>query len=133
MIIASLGLGVTAAVVGLMFSSMGYLTRAFIATIEEQDNSLIEALKATGAGRWQIITEGIWPMVIPSFKNWLSIRLESNISDAVSLGIVGAGGVGMLVSRAVRQHNFANLTTTVLVIFFAMFLIEIAVSRIKSS
>jgi phosphonate transport system permease protein len=125
MVVASLGFGATAAVVGLVFSTVGYLARAFISTIEEQEHAVIDAMRATGAGRMQIITHGLLPAVFTGFVAWVAIRFEANVADSVSLGIVGAGGVGMLISRAVRQVNFPNLSTTIVVIFIAMYLIEL--------
>jgi phosphonate transport system ATP-binding protein len=125
MVVASLGFGPTAAVVGLVFSTLGYLTRAFISTIEEQNYAVIDAMRTTGANRMQIITHGLLPGVFTAFVAWVAIRFEANVADSVSLGIVGAGGVGMLISRAVRQVHFANLTTTIVVIFVAMYLIEL--------
>jgi phosphonate transport system permease protein len=131
MVVASLGFGSTAAVVGLVFSSVGYLTRAFIGTIEEQDSAVIDAMRTTGASRLQIIIHGLLPGVFTAFVAWVAIRLEANIADSVSLGIVGAGGVGMLISRAVRQVHFPNLTTTIVVIFVAMYLIELGALWVK--
>jgi len=131
MVVASLGFGYTTAVVGLVFSSVGYLTKAFIASIEEQDFGIIEAMRATGASRLQIIFHGLLPSCTTAFISWISIRLESNISDSISIGIVGAGGVGMLIARANRQLNFPNLTTIILVIFAAMLLVEFGTSRLR--
>jgi phosphonate transport system permease protein len=131
MIVVSLGFGPTAAVVGLMFSTLGYLTRAFVGTIEEQGYAAIDAMRATGANRLQIIFKGLLPGVFTAFVAWVAIRLEANVADSVSLGIVGAGGVGMLISRAERQVNFPNLTTTILVIFAAMYLIELSALWLK--
>jgi len=131
MVVASLGFGPLAAVVGLVFSCVGYLARAFITSIEEQERAIIEAMRATGATRLQIITHGLLPAVFTAFVAWIAIRLEANIADSVSLGIVGAGGVGMLISRAIRQVNFANLTTTIVVIFVAMFLIELGAGWLR--
>jgi len=71
------------------------------------------------------------PCCITAFISWVSIRLESNISDSISIGIVGAGGVGMLIARANRQLNFADLSTILLVIFAAMLLIEFATGRLR--
>ena len=131
MVVASLGFGFTTAVVGLVFSSVGYLTKAFIASIEEQDYAVIEAKRASGAGWIQIVFHGLLSGVWNAFISWLSIRLEGNISDSISLGIVGAGGVGMLISRAVRQHNFPNITTTIVVIFAVMLLIELGSVKLR--
>jgi len=131
MVVASLGFGYTTAVVGLMFSSVGYLTKAFIASIEEQDFGIIQAMRATGAGRLQIIIHGLLPSCTTAFISWISIRLENNISDSISIGIVGAGGVGMLIARANRQLNFANLTTIILVIFVTMLVVEFATGKLR--
>ena len=133
MVVASLGFGHTTAVVGLMFSSLGYLTRAFIASIEEQDFGIIEAMRATGATRLQIITHGLLPGLATSFIAWLAIRLESNIADSVSLGIVGAGGVGMLIARFNRQLNMANLATTIYVVFGVMVVLEVVSNWLRKS
>ena len=131
MTVASLGLGRTGAVVGLMFSSIGYLTRAFISSIEEQDFAIIETMRAMGATRAQVIVHGILPNVFRAFVSWVSIRLESNIADSVSIGIVGAGGVGMLIARAERHLNFPDLTTIIVVVIIAMFFVEMITSRIR--
>ena len=128
---ASLGFGPASAMVGLVFSSTGYLTKAFIATIEEVEPAVFETMTSLGAGWFQTIGEGVLPSVKSSFLAWLSIRLESNIADSISLGIIGAGGVGMLISRGLRQHHFANVTTTLTVIFLTLALLEAATSKLK--
>ena len=131
MVAASMGFGYTSGVVGLVFATVGYLTKAFMSSIEEQSPELIEAMKATGASWLQIITEGIFPNVKSAFLSWISIRLESNISDSISLGVIGAGGIGMLLSRAIRQHNFPQISTIILVIFLAMILVEASTNQLK--
>lgn len=131
MVVASLGFGYTAAVMGLTFSTVGFLTRAFMSSIEEQDVALIEALRSTGANRFQIITEALLPSTFTAFISYISISLESNIADSVSLGLVGAGGVGMLIARANRQVNFANLTTTLIVILISMLVLEFAAQQLR--
>ncbi len=131
MIVASLGMGNTAGVVGLTLSSIGYLTKAFISTIEEQDDAIIETLRSTGASWLQIVVHGFFPNVIPAFLAWLSIRMESSIAESISLGMVGAGGIGMLLSRAIRQHDHPTISTMILLIFITMFLLEIGLNQMK--
>ena len=131
MIVASIGIGPTSGVVGLMLSSIGYLTKAFISTIEEQNPATMEALKATGASWLQIMIEGILPAVLTGFTAWIAIRLESSVSESISLGVIGAGGIGQLLGRALRQHNHSGITTLVLIIFVAMFALELIMKRFK--
>ena len=131
MVVASLGLGNIAGVAGLMFSTLGYLTKAFITTIEEQNYTIIEAKRATGASWIQIVVHGLLPNVWKSFVSWISIRLEANIADSISIGIVGAGGIGMLIDRFNRENNFPSLSTTIVVIFLAMLLLECCTQKAR--
>ena len=48
-------IGVEAAIIGMTFHSVAYLVKAYSESIEEIDNGIIEALKATGASFWKII------------------------------------------------------------------------------
>lgn len=57
----SAGLGAEAAVVGLSFHAIGYLVKAYSEAFEEMDQGPIEALRATGAGFWQIVFQAIIP------------------------------------------------------------------------
>lgn len=131
LIIASLGLGYIAAVTSLTLSSIGYLTKAFASTIEDQSSDLIETMRATGASWFQIVVHGFFPNVLPSFLAWISIRLEMSISESISLGIIGAAGIGRMLSRATRAHEHAQVTTLILIIFAAMLTIEILLNLVK--
>ena len=132
MAVSSLGFGNSSAVVGIMFSSLGYLTRVFTGEIEEIPIEGIEAIKSTGASYFQVIYHGILPKVKNAFIGWISLRLESNISDSVALGVVAAGGIGTLMARAIRIHDFEFLATSILVIFIFMLFLEFITARINS-
>lgn len=131
LIIASLGLGYVAAIASLTLSSIGYFTKAFASTIEEQPSSLIEAMHSTGANWFQIVVHGFFPNVLPSFLAWISIRLEMSISESISLGVIGAGGIGTILARAIRTHRHAEISMLILIIFVTMLTIEIMLNIIK--
>lgn len=91
----AVGLGPTAAILGLSFHSVAYLTKAYSESIEEIDPATIDALKVTGAKFWTIVFQAIWPTIIPSLVSWTFIRLEINFANAVAVGAAaGAGGIG---------------------------------------
>jgi len=131
MIVAAIGLGYTTGVVGLTISSMGYLTKAFIATIEEQDRGIITAMRTTGASWGQIVLHGILPSAATGFLSWIAIRLETSVAESITLGVVGAGGIGALLARSIRQHNFASITMLILIIFVCMFALELVVNHVR--
>ncbi len=131
MVVASIGFGNTGGMIGLMFPVTGFLTKSFAAAIEEQGSELIEALRSTGAGWLSIIVKGLLPTVFPVFVSWLAIRLEANLAESISLGMVGVGGVGMLLSKAIKKYDYAGITTIILVIFVCMLLLELGTTMIR--
>jgi len=132
MVVASIGFGNTGGMIGLMFPVTGYLTKSFTASIEEQGIDLIEALQATGASWINIVMNGLFPSVFPAFITWISIRLEANLAESISLGMVGVAGIGMLLSKAAKQYNYGQISTIILVIFISMFLLEVFMTLIRS-
>jgi phosphonate transport system permease protein len=91
----SIGLGSTAAVVGLTFHTFGYLLKAFSESFEELDPGVIEALKACGANWWQIVFQAVIPSSLSYLLAWTFMRFEINFVEAVAVGAAaGAGGIG---------------------------------------
>ncbi|MCL1843657.1 MAG: ABC transporter permease subunit [Defluviitaleaceae bacterium] len=132
MIVAAIGFGYTTGVVGLTLSSAGYLTKAFIATIEEQKTGVITAMRTTGASWAQIVVHGLFPAVATGFLAWIAIRLETSVAESVSLGVVGAGGIGTLLSRAIRQFDYSAITVLILIIFCCMFCLELVANTARN-
>ena len=89
------GLGATAAVVGMTFHSISYLTKAYAESFEDLDRSVIEALKASGANWWQIVFQAVIPSSSTYLLSWTFMRFEINFANAVAMGAAaGASGVG---------------------------------------
>ena len=89
------GLGATAAVIGMTFHSISYLTKAYSESFEDLDRSVIEALKASGANWWQIVFQAVIPSSFIYLLSWTFLRFEMNFANAVVMGAAaGASGVG---------------------------------------
>ena len=125
MIVASIGFGNTPGMVGLLLSTCGYLVKSFSSTIEESGNNSIEAMRAVGANWFGIVLKGVLPGVIGSFLSWVSIRFESNITESISLGMVGVGGIGSLLMRAIGQFNYGQIVAILTVIIVFMMIVEV--------
>lgn len=131
MVVAGMGFGNTGGMIGLIFPVVGYLTKSFTATIEEQGTGLIEALRATGASWIDIVLKCLLPTVLPAFVSWIAIRMEGNMAESISLGMVGVSGIGSLLNRAIYQYNYGVTTTLILLIFISMFFLEIGSNYLK--
>lgn len=96
-----IGLGPVSAVVGLVFQGMAFLVKAYSESIEELDEGIIEALKASGAGWWQIVFQAVLPSCLTAMISWTFIRFEINFGHALALGAAaGAGGLGFRLAMA---------------------------------
>ena len=133
MVVASTGFGSTGGVMGMMFPTVGYLTKSFISSIEEAGSHTIEAMRATGAGWLNIAVKGLLPGLTAPFIAWTAIRTEGNIAESINLGMVGVAGVGNMLMRAIGTYDYASTSTIILVIFFTLVIVELLVNKLKKA
>ncbi|MDR1514153.1 MAG: ABC transporter permease subunit [Synergistaceae bacterium] len=115
-LVAAFGIGTAVGVVSLVISTVGELTRYFIETLDEIAGENIEALEATGAGMLPVITQAIVPAAMPSFIAWFLYCLELNIRASTILGMVGAGGIGLLMTGYIKQYNYGAASTAIIAV-----------------
>jgi phosphonate transport system permease protein len=128
------GLGATAAVIGMTFHSISYLTKAYAESFEDLDRSVIEALKAGGANWWQIVFQAVIPSSSTYLLSWTFLRFEMNFANAVVMGAAaGASGVGFDLYMASGYYFDLREVglITYLILAFAIVLETIA-TRMKS-
>jgi len=115
-LVGIVGLGPTAGILAIALHSMGSYGKLFAESIESLDRAAIDAVRATGASPAQVFFNAVWPSVLPQFVGNHLYVWEFNIRDSTILGLVGAGGLGLLVSEAVSLFQWSRLATVLLVI-----------------
>ena len=130
-LVIAVGFGALPGVLALGFHTMGFLAKFFAEAIEDVDTGPIEALKATGANRFQIITFAIIPQIIPTFFGFTLYILDRNIRMATMLGIVGAGGIGYRLQSAFRMFNYQEVSAIILIIFVTIYFIDIISTKLR--
>ena len=133
-VIAAGQLGSVPAVAALTLAAASYLVKAYSESIEEMDYGCIEALKASGAGYWQIVFQAIVPASISYLIAWTFLRLEISFTQAIIFGAAaGAGGIGYYLFMAgnfyfdLRELGFITLVCAV-----AAILLEMVATRVKA-
>lgn len=121
----AIGLGAEAAVLGISFHSIAYLTKSYSESFEEIDVGVIEALHASGASFWQVVFQAICPATVTKLISWTFIRLEINFTNAVAVGaFAGAGGIGFQLyqagSRYYNLHEVGVIVYVCIVVAFAL-------------
>lgn len=127
--VSAVGLGPFAGTLALAVHSVGMLGKMFFESVEGVDKGPIEALEAAGASRLQVLRWAILPQALPYFLSHTLFRFELNIRGAVVLGLVGAGGIGFLLTEYQRLFQYQNVSIVLLTIVVLVMTID-AVSGI---
>ena len=127
------GIGPVTATLAIATDTVGNLGRLFTDELEEIEDGPIEAMETTGANRPQTITFGMLSQVTTPFIAWTLYIFEINVRIAVSLGIIGGGGLGQVLSVQQGLFAFTNMMATILVILVLIISVEIFSQRIRST
>ena len=108
----------------LFFGSLGFLTRAFMETLDEVGESTVEALKATGAAYHHIVFQAVLPSSMPQVVSWLLFMIETNIRDATLVGFLTGTGIGFLFDVYYKSFNYHVASLVVLVTVITVIAVE---------
>lgn len=129
--IVAVGMGPLPGVLAIMVHAVGGLIKVFAQSLEEVDEGVIEAMRATGASWLQIVLQGVLPCALSALLAWCVMRFEGDLAESTILGAVGAGGIGYELSHAMRSYHFDQALFVGLVIFLMVFSVEIVSNRLK--
>ncbi len=113
--IVAVGLGPFAGVLALAVHTTGTLAKLFSEAVEAIDPRPVEGVRATGAHKLVEIAYGVLPQVAPLWLSFTLYRFESNVRSASVVGMVGAGGIGVVLYEVIRAFQYGQ-TCAVLVI-----------------
>lgn len=130
-LVAAFGVGPFAGVLALSVSTVGGLGKLFSEINEQIDPRPLEAIEASGASRLRQIRYGVLPQVLPAYASYALIRLEGNLAGAAALGIVGAGGIGIELQRAITFTEFDTYLAILLLMVAMIFVIDIVSEQIR--
>lgn len=118
------GLGAVAGTLALSVGAVGLLGKLVADSLEEIDPGPEQAVRATGAGRWQVFFAATLPQAASAFAGHVLYQLDVNIRSATLLGIVGAGGIGFDLLSASQVLEFGLVTTILLMVFATVLMVE---------
>lgn len=127
------GLGPVGALMAVATDTVGNLGRLFTDELEEIDDGPIEAVGSTGASGSQRVFFGMLSQVFTSFIAWTLYILEINVRIAVSLGVVGAGGIGQYINnRFFGFLEFSRGMAGILMVIVIVLSVEMISSRLRA-
>jgi phosphonate transport system permease protein len=114
--VAVMGLGVMAGVFAIAVRSVGFIAKMSAEAIEDIDHGPVEAIRAVGGGPFQVFLYAVLPQVLPQVIGVVIFEWEINIRRSAILGLVGAGGLGLVFFRQMNTFNHHGVTTVILAI-----------------
>lgn len=129
--IVAVGLGPFAGVLALWIHTTGVLAKLFSEAVESIDPRPVEGVRATGANALAEILYGVIPQVLPLWISYSLHRFESNVRSASVVGMVGAGGIGVILHEVIRGFDYPETAAVLLIIIVTVTITDVVSSRIR--
>lgn len=124
LLLIAAGLGPMAGTLALALHTSGVLGRLFAQSLENAAPGPAQALRLRGVGPVRTFVWAIWPQIAPQWLAYTLYRWENNIRAAAVLGIVGAGGLGQMLSYHLGLFHMRESATVVLAMLVLVALVD---------
>lgn len=117
----------------LFLATFGFLTRAFIETIDETSSSSVEALRSSGATYFQVVAKAVIPECSPQMISWILYMIETNIRSSTLVGILTGTGIGFMFDLYYKSMDYnvvSLITMSIVVVVIGIELISNYVRRV---
>lgn len=129
--VVSVGLGPFAGVLALFVHTTGVLAKLFSEAVEAIEPGPVEGIRALGASSLQEIIYGVIPQVLPLWISYSLYRFETNVRSATVLGMVGAGGIGVILWESMRGFMFQETAAILLIIIVTVTLLDLLSQQLR--
>ena len=127
------GLGPFAGALAIMSSDLSTFAKLMSEAIETADRRPVEGVTAAGGSRLHAIRFGIVPQVLPVIASQVLYYFESNTRSATIIGIVGAGGIGLVLSEQIRTLEWQEAAFIILLVLVTVAIIDAISQRLRAA
>lgn len=126
------GIGPLAGVLAMILYTVGYLGKLQYEEIEGINREPLEAARAMGLSHTETVSKVVLPESGNTFLSQLLFMFEYNVRHGTVLGLVGAGGIGLHIDRAMELDQYNHVMTYLIVIFVVIVVIDFLSLFIRS-
>lgn len=105
--------------------SMGTLGKWGYESMESVERGPLDAVRAAGGNLRQIVRWGIWTQAQPEVLAFWLYRFEISVRASVVLGLIGAGGIGKVLSDNVQFRIWNAVGMLVIVVVVVTVIIDL--------
>lgn len=125
------GFGPFAGVLTVIVNGVGFLGKLLAESIETINRRTLEAVRSTGATWLQVVAFAVWPQIAARFAGLAIYRADQGFRESTVIGLVGAGGVGAVLSTAMGRYDYNTAAAILIVIVALVMLGEYASGAIR--
>ena len=118
------GFGAFAGALALSVFTVAVVSKLASESVEAIDLGLTEAVRASGGNWLETVRFSVLPQVLPQYVSYVLYAFEINIRASTVLGLVGAGGIGMVLNTQRTTFQYSRVTLIVLSVFLVVLVIE---------
>lgn len=123
-LVAMVGVGALPGIIALVLFNIGIIVKMVSEAIEANDAGPLEAGRAAGGTQLQINRSIALTDAMPAFINQTLYVLELNVRASTVLGLVGAGGLGLLIDAVRTFYRYDQLSLIILEILIVVVVID---------
>lgn len=123
--VSAVGLGALAGVLAMAVRSIGFISKVIAEAIEDVQPGPIEAIRAVGGNKLQILLFAIVPQVVPVVLGTVIFEWDINIRRSTIMGLVGAGGLGLVLFRQLAMSNYGGVATVIVAVVLLIIIGEV--------
>ena len=119
-------------VLALFVHSIADLTKLYSERLESIDPGPVEAIRAAGGNKLQVILYGIIPQIINPYLSFTLYRWDINVRMATIIGIVGGGGIGQSLYQYMKVSDYSSAGMMMLLIVVTVWSIDYISARLRA-
>lgn len=131
MFVSAVGLGPFAGILAMTLGSIGSIGKIFAESMESVDRGPMIAMQSVGASQRQVVQYGVLPQSAPLLVSYTLLLFEGNVRGATILGLVGAGGIGLELTTALRMYDYGHLSAIIICIIVLVTAIDQCSAQIR--
>lgn len=119
-------------VLALLVHSIADLTKLYSERLESIDPGPVEAIRASGGSKLQVVLYGIIPQIINPYLSFTLYRWDINVRMATIIGLVGGGGIGQRLMQYTRVWRWSQASMMMILIMLVVWVMDYSSSRLRA-
>ncbi|TWE12494.1 phosphonate ABC transporter, permease protein PhnE [Rudaeicoccus suwonensis] len=124
LILSVTGLTAWTGALALGIGSIGTLGKWGYESFESVAPGPMEAARSTGGSRFAIVRWGLWPQAQSEVLAFWLYRFEISVRSSAILGLIGAGGIGKMLSDNIQYQNWNVVGMLLIVVVIVTMIID---------